>query len=429
MQIRLKRFCNIRFTGVTKIAKLHVTESFLAESGFQLPVTPAHQIYSNVTIHGNLKIGTLDLDKYSRILLNDEKVELINVLDTCWTKSTDQIIANDVFFENSLTIDYLNVKYLNGFSEEEYLYTSATIIPENFKRLHFENIRIDDVFLVEGENNSFVEIAPESLIIRENFHLKHLRANQLFANVFNSLLITNILNGTQPYVFPRNMSFSSIKAKQIDIDELNFLFFNDKDNSSLLEKARNVNKHGAESTKTTEYRIKNLNVAKINGFDVKKLMSLRDMKLSDLKDLVIHGDLTIKGDLKVVEIDGQQPITYIKNIVDGNVVFDTKMTFQKLTVQNATLKFLHGHDVDDLFENFFSKSRKQNISGRFSFYKITTDNIETNSLNYQDTSKLSWIDKPLFLTGNVVFEDLFVAEGVTTKTINNVDVNEVSFKP
>ncbi|XP_017753996.1 PREDICTED: uncharacterized protein LOC108546444 [Eufriesea mexicana] len=412
--------------GETKIAKLHVTENLIIDSDFQLPVTPSHQIYFNVTMQGNLKIEILDLDKYSRILLNDKRIDLTNILDTYWTKSTDQVIENDVLFENSLTIDYLNTKYLNEFSEEEYLYTTATIIPENFKWLHFENIHIDDTFLVEGENDSFFEIAPESVTIRENFHLKHLHANQLFTNVFNSLLVTDILNGMQPYIFPRNMSVSTIKAKQIDIDELNFLFFNDKDNSSFLEKARNVNKHyEAKFTKTTEYHIENLNVEKINSFDIKKLMLLKDMKLYDLKNLVIYGDLTIKRDLKVDQIDGQQPITYIKDLAKGIVVFDTKMTFQKLTVQNATLKSLHNHDVNNLFENFFLKSRKQNISGKFSFYKITSDNIETNFINYQDTSMLLWIDKPLFLTGNVIFDDLFVEEGVITKTINNLDVNEL----
>ena len=152
-----------------------MTKELVVNPRFNLLESKPNQIYSNVTIDGNLKIGTLELDKYTRIFLNNEEINLKNIFDIFWTKSTDQIIENDVIFENSLIIDRLNAKYLNGFSEEEFLYTTAKIIPESFSRLHFENVHVDDMFFIDGKNDSLFEIAPESIIIRERLHLKYLR--------------------------------------------------------------------------------------------------------------------------------------------------------------------------------------------------------------------------------------------------------------
>lgn len=367
-----------------------------------------------------MNIGTLDLDKYTRIFLNNEEIDLTNIFGTFWTKSTDQIIENDVIFENNLTIDRLNAKYINGFSEDEFLYTTTSIISERFKRLHFENVHVDDIFFTEEEGDNLFEIAPESVIIREKLHLKHLRGNQLLTGVFNGLPVTDILNGKQPYIFPDDMNFLTIKTKQINIDELNFPFF--------LQNARNVNKgQRTKFMKTPEFHVKNLYVEKINNLEMKKLLLLKDMKITDIKDLVINGNLTVKDDLKVAEIGDQPSMNYLRNIRKKNV-FNNKNTiiFQELTVRNITLKSLHGHDVNDIFESFLSKSREQNISGKFTFYKVTTDNINTSFINNRNISKLTWIDKPLFLIKDIKFDDLFVEGDAVTKTLNNLDVNEVN---
>lgn len=408
------------FIGETKIAKLHVTEKLLVDSSINLPIGPSHQIYSNVTIHGNLNIGTLDLDKYTKIFLNNEEIDLTNIFGTFWTKSTDQIIENDVIFENNLTIDRLNAKYINGFSEDEFLYTTTSIIPERFKRLHFENVHVDDMFFTEEEDDNLFEIAPESVTIRERLHLKHLRGNQLLTGVFNGLLVSDILNEKEPYIFPDDMNFLTIKTKQINIDELNFPFF--------LQNARNVSKdQRTKFMKTPEFHVENLYVEKINNLEMKKLLLLKDMKIPDIKDLVINGNLTVKDDLKVAQIGDQPSMNYLRNIRKKNV-FNNKNTiiFQELTVRNITLKSVHGHDVNDIFESFLSKSREQNISGKFTFYKVTTDNIKTSFINNRNISKLTWIDKPLFLINDIKFDDLFVEGDAVTKTLNNLDVNEVN---
>lgn len=351
-----------------------------------------------------------------QIFLNNEKINLNNILNVFWTKSSNQIIKNDIIFENSLTIDYLNTKYLNGFSEEEFLYTTVSIIPENFKKLHFENIYVDDMFFVEEKNDNFFEIAPESIIIREKLYVKHIHGNELFIDVFNDVPIVNILNQKQPHIFLQNMTFSKIKTKQIFVNELNFLFFSDKNNTFFL---RNGKYQKIKLMNVPKFCLKNLNIEKINNLEVKKLGSLKNIKLSDLKDLVIHGDLIVKN-LNII---------YLNDIAKKNIVFNiiNKIEFQKLTVENITLKSLHDLDVNSFFKDFLSKSTEQNITIKFIFYKVTVNNIKTKIINYQNISNLIWIDKPLLLE-NIKFDNLIVEGDIVTKTLNNFVFNEVNFK-
>ncbi|KOC68187.1 hypothetical protein WH47_03345, partial [Habropoda laboriosa] len=415
--------------GEVKIANVKVTDKLTVDSRFKVPERQS-QIYSNVTIRGNLRIGTLDLDKYTRIFLNNEEIHLKNILDNYWTKSTDQVIKDDIVFEKNLIVDRLNSKYLNGFTEEEFLYTTVTNIPENFRNLHFENVHVDDMLFVAGENDSLFDIAPESVTIREKLHVKNLHANQLFANLFNGLSTDDISNGKQSHSFPENTSFPRIEAKHVNVDKLNFLFFNDEDEANLLKNARNVGKVlKRKFTKTGEFHGGNLTVERINDIEIGKLAWLKNRKMSDLKNLVINGSLTVNGNLQVDQIDNQPAMIYLQNMPEEYIVFDKNITMDELIVENVTLKSLNGHDVNDLFEHFLSKSKEQVVPGNFSFHKITADNVQTNFINDRNTSKLIWIDEPLFLTGDVTFEDLFVEGDVVTETLNGRDVNECSIIP
>ncbi|CAK9799818.1 hypothetical protein ANTPLA_LOCUS2117 [Anthophora plagiata] len=411
--------------GEVKISKVEVTDRFTIESGFELPERQA-QIYSNVTIRGNLNIDTLDLDKRTRIFLNNEEINLNNILDAYWTKSTDQTIDDDITFENNLTIDQLNATYINGFTEDEFLYTNVFNIPEDFTNIHFENVHVNDMLYVEGENDSFFDIARESVTIREKLHLESLHGKQLFANTFNGLLTEDILNGKRSHSFPENLSFSTIKADRLNVDKLNFHFFNDEDSVQLSKNAKNDQKSlKRKFMKTSEFHGGNVHVERINGVDMRKLEWLKNREISDLKNLVINGNLVVKRNLKIDQINGQDAMIYVRNMAKETIVFDKNTTIDELIVNNATLKSLNGHDVNDLFDNFLSKSKEQVVPGKFSFYKITTDNIETSFINDRDTSKLTWIDEPIFLTGDVTFENLFVEGDVVTETLNGRDVNEL----
>ncbi|XP_076751493.1 uncharacterized protein LOC143423799 [Xylocopa sonorina] len=412
--------------GEVRIAKLHVTDNFTVESNFSLAKSRSHQIYADITVHGNLKIGTLDIDKYAKIILDDDEIKLNDILATFWTKSTNQVIKSDIVFENDLIIDHLKAQYLNGFSDDQFLYTTATTIPKEFKNLHFENVHIDNMPFVEGRNSGIFEIAPESLTIRERLHLTHLHASQLFTSVYNDLLVADILSGKHPHIFPRNTSFITIKTEQLNVGDFNFLFFNGKGSVNLLEDARNVSKdQGMKLMQTLEFHVENLNVERINDLELKKLLLLKNIKMSDLKNLVIFGDLTIKNNLKVDRIDDQPSKTYLRNVSDKDIVVHARTMIDELIVENVTLKSLYGHDVNNLFDSFFSKSREQIVPGNFSFYKVTTENIATRIINNRNISKLMWIDESLVLTGDVTFEDLFVEGDVITRTLNHRNISEL----
>ncbi|XP_043256885.1 uncharacterized protein LOC122399894 [Colletes gigas] len=407
--------------GKVNIASLHVTEKLSGESGHILPETRT-VVYSNVTVLGDLNVKVLNLDRNSKILLNGDEIHLHDIVENFWTKSTDQIFDNDVTFESNLIIDRLQTRYLNGFSEDEFLYTTGTVIPENFVNLHFENVLIDNAFFTEGKNDSLFDVSPGSLTIHERLHLKHLRGNELHVDVYNGLLVSDILNGSQLPDFSKDMSFSMVRAKQVDVDRFDFLSENGVDSVTFLENAGGAWKEQENLKNITVFRVENLEVERINDIEMKKLASLRDMR--DLKNLVINGDLTVKGDLRIERIDDRPTEIYLKNMAKGDIVIDTEETIEELIVQDARIRSLQGHDVDSFFEGVLSKSREQIISGKFSFYKVTSNNVLTKFIDDEDTSKLKWIDEPLFLTGNVTFDDLLV-DDVLTNTLNGHAVEEL----
>lgn len=422
-----KRF---HFSGEVKLAKLHVTDELMVDpsSNFPVPEFKPLQIYYDVIIEGNLKLKVLDLKKKAKIFLEGEEINLSNISETFWTKSSNQEIRSDITFKNSLTIDQLRVKYLNGFPEEDFLYTTVTKIPEKFTNLHFENVDVDDKFFVDGGDDPFFNVAPESLTIRERLHLKNLRGKMMMANTFNGIFVPYLLNGTKQLRFPENMDFSAIRARRVNVDELNFLFLNDEDSDTFLKNARSVHQdQKSDFVKTPEFRVDNLIVERINDLEVKKLDSLKDIEVSDFKDLMIIGDLTVTGDFRVQKIGDLSPEIYLENMANENIVFDTEKNIDELIVQNATFRFLNDRDANKLFDSLLSKSRNQLVPGRFSFYKIVTDNVAAKCINDQDTSKLQWIDEPLFFDGNVTFQDLIV-KSVITETLNGRDVNGVRYK-
>ena len=360
------------------------------------------------------------------IFLNGEQVYLDNTLERYWTKSTDQVIEGDVAFENHLTIDHLQAKYLNGFSEEEFLYRTVTTIPENFRNLHFRNVEIDDMFFADGEHDGLFDIAPESVTIRERLHLKRLRGKSLFVDTFNGLFVPDVLSGKEPR-FPRNMHFPVIRGRRVNVRDLDFLFFNGEDSVTFLENAGGARQDlRTDFMKTPELHIEKLVVERINGLDVEKLATLKDIRAIDLKDLVIDGDVSVEGDLKVQKIDEQAPEVYLRSMVEEDILLDTEEDMEELIVQNATFRSLNDRDVNNLFEGVFSKSRDQSVPGRYSFYRITAGNIVAKHINDQDTSELKWIDHPIVFSGNVTFESLLVKD-VVTRTLNGYDVNEVQF--
>ncbi|XP_076635349.1 uncharacterized protein LOC143348692 [Colletes latitarsis] len=407
--------------GKVNIASLHVTDRLAGESGYILPETRT-VVYSNVTVLGDLNVKVLDLDRDSKILLNGEAVHLHDIVENFWTKSTDQVFENDITFENNLIIDRLQTKYLNGFSEEEFLYTTATVIPENFINLHFENVLVDDAFFTEGKNDSLFDVSPESLTIHERLHLKHLRGNELHVDVFNGLLVSDVLNGSQLPDFSKDMSFSTVRAKQVNVDRFDFLSVNGVDSVVFLENAGDTWNAQEKLKNIPKFRVENLVVERINDIEMKKLASLRNMR--ELKNLVINGDLTVKGDLRIERIDDKSTEIYLKNMAKEDIVIDTEETIEELIVQDATMRSLQGHDVNSFFEGVLSKSEEQIVSGRFSFYKVTSSNVVTKFIDGEDTSELKWIDEPLFLTGNVTFDDLLV-DNVLTKTLNGHAVEEL----
>nr|XP_031839494.1 uncharacterized protein LOC116430024 isoform X1 [Nomia melanderi]XP_031839495.1 uncharacterized protein LOC116430024 isoform X1 [Nomia melanderi]XP_031839496.1 uncharacterized protein LOC116430024 isoform X1 [Nomia melanderi]XP_031839497.1 uncharacterized protein LOC116430024 isoform X1 [Nomia melanderi]XP_031839498.1 uncharacterized protein LOC116430024 isoform X1 [Nomia melanderi] len=405
--------------GKLKLNKLHVTEKIMSKKELKLPKSRQVQIYYNVTIHTDLKVKVLDMDRYTRILLDGEEVDLGNVFKDSWTRSTDQEIPGDVAFENDVTIDRLSAERLNGFAEREFLYTDAAVIPESFGNLLFRDVEVDDVFSTEGEDGALFDDAPESLTIRGGLHLTHLRADKLFAERFNGLPVS----GDRTQNFSKTMDFSAIRAKRVNVDQLYFRSFNGEDRDAFMKRAENgQNDRSISFHKSPRFSAENLRVERINGIEMGKLKLWENILRSGLKNLTIDGDLTVE-DLRVRRIDGQAPEVYLRNMAEGDVVFDSEKTIDELIVQNATLRLVNGHGVNDLFKGVFSRSKEQIVPGQFSFNRMSAGNAVVRFINDRDSSGLRWIDEPLFF-GDVTFDDLSV-NNVATRTVNGREIHEL----
>ncbi|XP_076658861.1 uncharacterized protein LOC143362514 [Halictus rubicundus] len=408
--------------GEVKIARIHVTEELMMDGEFMLP-EDQQQMYSNITVQGDLRIKALDMDKFTNLLLDNEEVELNDISDRFWTRSTDQVIRNDVIFENKLTIDRLLADRLNGFTEDQFLYTTATAIPESFGHIRFETVEFDDPISVKNGKNALFNDDPDSLTIRDELHVGQLRGSKLLVNRFNGLAVPDLLNDLQPVNFSTSMNFSAIRARQVNVDRLHFRFINDQDSTEFFaHKEDDRNNRATDFLNDPEFRAENLFVERINGVDMKKLESLRNT--TDCKDLVVEGDLTVTGNLRIDLIDDQSPELYLRNLAKEDIVFDLVEPIDELIIQNATLKSINGHNVNNLFEGVLSRSREQIVPGQFNFNKISAGNVVTRFINKRDSSKLRWIDEPLFLTGNITFDELLVHD-VTTRTLNDQDVREL----
>ncbi|XP_076280571.1 uncharacterized protein LOC143209145 isoform X2 [Lasioglossum baleicum] len=404
--------------GQVKIGKIHVTEELMMDGKYKLPEN-RQQIYYNITMQGDLRIKALDMDKHTQLLLDNEEVQLDDV-DSFWTKSTDQIITNDVIFENKVTIDRLLADRLNGFAEDEFLYTTATAIPESFGHIRFENVEFDDPFSV---NDILFNDEPEMLTIRNEVRVEQLRGNNLLVERFNGLGVFDILNNLQPVNFSKRMNFSTIRARQVNVDHLHFQSINGQNSAEFFaNKENDPNNRVTSFLKTPVFRAKNLTVERINDIDMKKLESLRNT--TDSKDLVVEGDLTVTGNLRIDLIDDQSVELYLRNLAKEDIVWDLEETIDELIVQNATLETMNGHNVHNFFEGVLSRSKEQIVPGQFSFNQMSAGNVVTRFINDRDSMKLRWIDEPLFLTGNITFDELHVHD-VTTRTLNDQDVREL----
>lgn len=382
-------------------------------------------IYKNVTILGDLHLRNIKIENTATLFVEDVPINVNDIFNNSWTKSGDQTITEKITLQNGVTIDKLNTKYLNDFTENDFLYTTMEEIPSDFTNLRFENLHVDEFFSENDSNDSLFQVESNQLIIRKQLHLQSLRAEDIITLTFNGVDVDDIMNGIRTN-FSETAKLATVRARRVFVDNLDIHLLNNR--KVLFEDGLHLNDdHQIATLKIPQFNVRNLEVERLNGIKMDLLTQLKDMKNSDLSKIVIDGDLIVKN-LTVRQVDGQLTENFLEELGQSDIVITSEKSIESLIVENITLKSLHGQNLDELFANVLSKSKQQTISGHFSAHVVTSDNVTMNFINQQNVSKIMWIDEPLTITGNVTFSDLFVEGDVITSKLNGRDVREVKIK-
>lgn len=379
------------------------------------------QVYQNVTIFGDLYVENIKVENAAVLFVEDVPVNVSDMFNRYWTKSTDQTITEKITLEAGITIDELNTKYFNGFAESDFLYTTMEEIPSDFN-LRFENFHVDEFLRENGPSNKFFEVESNLLTIREKVHVQTLRAKDIITLTFNGISVDDIMNGTRVN-FSRTMELPTVQASRVFVDNFDIRFLNDRE-VSFEDGLRIDDDHHLAFLKVPEFHVRNLEVERLNGIEMTRL---RNLTSSDLNKIVIDGDLTVEN-LTVDQVDGESTENFLEELSQSDITIMSEKNIEELTVQNITLESLYGRNFDDLVASVLSKSKEQTITGHFFAQVITSDNVTTDFINKQNVSQLMWVDEPLTIMGNVTFSDLFVEGDVITPKMNGRNVREVKIK-
>jgi len=382
------------------------------------------QSYQDVTILGDLHVQNINVKNTAELFMENVRVNVNDIFNQYWTKSTDQTITEKITLEAGITIDKLNTKYLNGFAESDFLYTTMKEIPSDFTNLRFENFHVDQFFNEDGPNDNFFEVESNSLTIREKLHVQTLRTKDIITLAFNGVSVDDIMNETRVN-FSGTVELPAVRARRVFVDNLDVRFLNYR--KVFFKDELHINDdHQLAILKVPEFHVQNLEVERLNGIEM-NMTRLRNLASSDLNKIIIDGDLTVEN-LTVDQVGGQSTESFLEKLSRSDIVISSEKNIEHLTVQNITLKSLRGQNFDDWIASVLTKSKEQTITGYFSARVVTSDNVTLDFINKQNASQLMWVDEPLTITGNVTFSDLFVEGDVITPKMNGRNVREVKAK-
>ncbi|XP_029674967.1 uncharacterized protein LOC115242654 [Formica exsecta] len=416
--------------GKLKLANLHVTENFTIDVNTSMVKMFDERflhIYENVTILGDLHLRNIKIENMAALFVEDIPVNVNDMFNNSWTKSSDQTITEKITLENGLTIDRLNTKYLNGFAKNDFLYTTMEEIPSEFTNLRFENLHVDEFFPEDGSNEDgsndhLFQVESNQLIIRRQLHLQSLQAEDIITLAFNGIDVGDIMNGVQANI-SGTAKLPAIQARRVFVDNLNVRLLNNRE--IFFEDGLRINDdHQIATLKIPQFNVQELEMERLNGTELNFLAQLKVLTDSDLSRIVIDGDLMVDN-LTVGQVDGQSIESFLEELGQSDIVITSEKSIENLIVENITLEFLHGRNFDEHFASVLTKSREQTIPGHFSAHVITSDNVTIDFINKQNASQLMWVDEPLTITGNVTFSDLFVEGDVISSNLNGRDVREL----
>ncbi|XP_015122857.1 uncharacterized protein LOC107045201 [Diachasma alloeum] len=416
--------------GKLIVNNLKITDELIVDEECDLFKKPEHvQVYENVTIIGSVGIRRLQLVNRANIQLGGLKIlgsDVDNLIDTCWTKSTNQTItAPRITFENGLTIDELNTEYLNGMRKGEYLYTTVQSIPAEFGGLHFEDFVVNGSVLRDNQTGDFVEITDDTLVFNERIFFEELAASNIFTTEYNGIPIHEIMNDSRNpndsihASLPDDFEFHKVVVNDdLRVTDLHFEALNDRDVSTFLFVDQN---HKVENVKTTKLRVAEFRSASPSA---KVARAAGEFIPPTKMNIIIQGQLIVEENLRIEEsINDQNVGDYFDQLSKLDIqVYDPYFVLDEVNVsQDVAIRRLHSIDFDKFVENIFSKTRGQTLVGTKTFHRVIVSNIDASVINDNKIEGMYFVSDPLVFEGNVTFTDL--SADVAAETVNTIDTN------
>lgn len=384
------------------------------------------QIYSSVKIDGDLVIT--DLATRS-IFLNGLRVDVDSLFDNYWTKSSDQEIPRDVTLTEGITIDDLKADYLNGYADDDFLYTTSTEISEKFGPLRFRKLLIDGLLTTEGRDAAVSAPHGDTIVVNQKIEITDLTAAYLNAKTYNKIPVEDIASGKSGSTIPGTVRYKNLSIKdRLTVEKLKVDFLNYRELTSFFEEALRADDNyeldylELDKVKTTDFKVDELNGLNMEEFY--RMLVYKD--ITGIKNITVDGDLVVSGDLDVGFINDVNSLDYVKILSSEDIVLGGGVTLKKLVVIGSLeANLFHGVRMEDLVANTLSKSKNQRITGRYSFQRVSSDNLVAQRINGRNVTGLRLVTDPLVFEDDVTFSELLVDGDITTGYFNGKDIAEV----
>ena len=436
-------------------ARIKILEEMSIENQTTFPKVRPVQVYDQVKVIGLVKATAVKLVPFAQFLLTSKKnvmteqVSINEIFETFWTKRTEQTIKIPVTFESGMTVDELNVKYLNDVNlSEDVIFTDTEEISPQSGSLEFGDLRVNSLSQVadnQTNQTNLYEDTDETLVINRQIRLEQLATENLYIKNYNGIPIEEIImtNRKEPYAYPDTnaiQKFDSVTINgHLETQNLHLNFLNGQCFSKMnfLQADKNYKINHLKSPKVQLSDV--VVIAKTPNFLKNISRYIEELKSSsvestikEIKNLKIVGDLDINSDLEVFQINHKSAATYLRDLTSDELVVNSDdMIVDRLNVRgNLTMNLLRDMKFERLIEKTLSRSRDQNLGdSEFSFFKVSVDELTSDSINDQNTSMFIYADdSEINFNGNVEFSNLHLSldeADVQTKTLNGYKVNEV----
>ncbi|KAL7302133.1 hypothetical protein TKK_0005357 [Trichogramma kaykai] len=404
--------------GRVSLANLEIIEELEVQGNFSMPFARPLQVYDEVHINGDVYVNNFFMKEQSSLIVDGSDVNVQEILENSWTKSTDQTIVNSVVFEEGASIDELSCRFLNGFAEEDFVYTTDTEF-DGLENVTFSHFRFNRVF---DENNreisDFIDESPMLLTFKKPIRLKHLQVDSMITDFYNGVDIDQLMSmkNISSLKFPDFTEFEELHVDgSLNVEGLWMETLNSQD-ASIIKKALTINnKIYEDKLEVPEFSAENLTVENLCGSNLNELLEIMNNPYEVA--FTVKGDVEIDNNLQARLINGMNASDYLTQLksMDPSDLIGPKSLRHLRSVENLNVSTLNGYDVNQVFHTMLDKIEDENYTGDLKVKNVKVVNLKCNKMNGMNLSNLMYVNEPAVFNGNVTFNDLVLKGNLKTK--------------